>query len=239
MSEAQLTVDGREVDASVAPVLALNDRQREVLRYVRAKGEVRSYEIGVMMHAGREGGCRHVGYSDGPGWHLACCRYACDDGLEALHRLERRGLVFRVARGRWRAVPGADESWTRPIVPAAERVRIVELYRRGLSQRAIGAQLFRSATTVGAVLRAAGIPGRSNINRHARLDELDPDSLMATVELYGRGYTAHEVAEALGVSDSTVRYRIAKYSRDGLRHGSAAHTVPRERRRPAAGAEAA
>jgi hypothetical protein len=52
----QLTLDGREVDHPLRVGQPLSDRQREILRFVRARGVVRSYEVGAMMHAGRDGG---------------------------------------------------------------------------------------------------------------------------------------------------------------------------------------
>jgi predicted transcriptional regulator of viral defense system len=39
-------------------------------------------------------------------------RHVSSDGVDALKRLERRGLVERVARGHWRAV-SVSEAWAR------------------------------------------------------------------------------------------------------------------------------
>lgn len=91
----QLTLDGREVDRPARP-RPLTDRQREVLRYVRAHGIVRPLDVGRMVHAGR---------SQAPS-----PPYYSSDGYDALRRLERRGLVTRQARGRWVAVV-SGEGW--------------------------------------------------------------------------------------------------------------------------------
>jgi hypothetical protein len=60
---------------------------------------VRPIEIGALMRAGRpetpkRGSERHVS----------------SDGVDALRRLARHGLVERVARGKWRLVQH-DEAW--------------------------------------------------------------------------------------------------------------------------------
>ena len=103
----QLTIDGREV-ASVRPPRPLTERQREVLRFIRQRGLVRPFEVGVMMHAGR----RHpYGFILAKPRAKACCQYASSDGYDALRRLERRGLVRREGRGQW--VPLiSGEGWT-------------------------------------------------------------------------------------------------------------------------------
>jgi hypothetical protein len=101
----QLGLDGHEVPHPVRAPARLTSRQQEVLVYMRHVECVRPVDVGVLMHAGRERPCRAVSLI-GP-----CCRYASSDGADALRRLERRGLVYREARGRWRPVV-ATEDWT-------------------------------------------------------------------------------------------------------------------------------
>lgn len=97
MSEmAQLTFDGREVpiDKSTAPVFSA--AQTEILRAIRLYGIITSTAAGRILHAHREHGCRHCRAGE--------CPYASSDGCDALKRLAERGLVRRVARGRWKAL---------------------------------------------------------------------------------------------------------------------------------------
>ena len=84
----QTSLDGTETD-SVRPPPPLTDRQREVLRYMRLKEKpVRPIEIGAIMHAGRAD-------------LVLVAHYFSSDGVDALKRLERRGLVEKLARGQW------------------------------------------------------------------------------------------------------------------------------------------
>jgi transposase len=227
-AEMQLTLDGREVDHPVRIGNPLSERQREILRFVRARGVVRTYEVGTMMHAGREGACRHP-FPEGR-WHLGCCPYAPSDGCDAMNRLLARGLVERVGRGRWRALGNEDERWVHPRqVPddVAEEMR--RLYvDGGMSTREVAAVTFWEQSTVWRTLRRLGVEPRKRLNRSKRLDA---ETVLETVELYGRGLSAAEVGAILGVHESTVRYRVRRYSRSGVRKHGEAHRTPRARAR--------
>jgi hypothetical protein len=111
MMPRQLTIDGRE-EAHPPRLAGLTERQREVLRFIRGRSEVRPIEVGLVLHAGRERPCRQAqqapGHSPRSG---ACCAYTSSDGSAALRRLAARGLVERVAHGRWRAI-WQSEHWT-------------------------------------------------------------------------------------------------------------------------------
>lgn len=95
---SQLGLDGHEQPHPVRAPKPLTDRQRELVRYMREHGVVRPREIGVLMHAGRRSIASKL-------------QHASSDGCDALRRLERRGLVERVERGRWRLVE-RDETWS-------------------------------------------------------------------------------------------------------------------------------
>lgn len=95
---AQLGFDGSETTHPVRRPRRLTDRQRELVSYMRARGVVSPREVGVLMHAGRTTIASKL-------------RYASSDGYDALRRLERRGLVERIARGRWHLIEH-DERWT-------------------------------------------------------------------------------------------------------------------------------
>jgi predicted transcriptional regulator of viral defense system len=95
---SQLGLDGNETTLPLRHARPLTMRQRELVAYMRVHGVVRSREIGVLMHAGRPSIATKL-------------EHASSDGCDALRRLERRGLVERVERGRWRLIEH-DESWT-------------------------------------------------------------------------------------------------------------------------------
>jgi hypothetical protein len=99
---------------------------------------------------------------------------------------------------------------------------------KGLSQEEIGQRLIFAQSTVGDVLRNRGVRARRRRNVHARLDD---DTILRTMELYGRGYSAREVGDLLGVTEGAVLYRVHRYGRGGVRHGAEAHTIPGARRR--------
>lgn len=94
---SQLGLDGSETTHPLRAGRPLTPRQRELVTYMRAHGIVRPREIGVLMHAGRTSIATKL-------------EHASSDGCDALRRLERRGLVERVARGRWQLIQH-DESW--------------------------------------------------------------------------------------------------------------------------------
>lgn len=109
----QLRFTGEEVPLGVvqrytrARQPPLTVAQATILRWARERGEIRSVEAGVIMHAAR-GYCGHGGRSHdwrGTPRAIGCCAYACADGLDALKRLADRGLVYRdpFIPGRWYA----------------------------------------------------------------------------------------------------------------------------------------
>lgn len=87
----QLGLDGRETAHPPRAPRPLTDRQRELVVWLRLRGTVRPVEVGRLMHAGRTTPARR-----------GAERHVSSDGVDALKRLEARGLVERVARGQWR-----------------------------------------------------------------------------------------------------------------------------------------
>ena len=87
----QLGLDGRETEHPVVHPRPLTERQRELVLWMRLRGVVRPIEVGAIMHAGRDVPLRR-----------GAERHPSSDGVDALKRLEARGLVERVARGQWR-----------------------------------------------------------------------------------------------------------------------------------------
>lgn len=105
----QLALDGTEVPYPMRPPTPLSERQRQILAFIRLHGVVRPVEIGMLMHQGRERPC--VVLLDFRRMRVGCCRHASSDGVDALRRLERRGLVRHIARGQW--VPERhEEGWS-------------------------------------------------------------------------------------------------------------------------------
>lgn len=106
----QLTIDGREVPHEVVALQArqpprkLTVVQRAILDTLREAGSIRTVEAGVIVHRYRNSSCGFGARSGGfTGRGIGCCPYAGPDGLSALNRLRRRGLVFRDENqtGRW------------------------------------------------------------------------------------------------------------------------------------------
>lgn len=98
MSVTQLTLDGGEVPYPIPRSRPLSPAQREILKWVRAKGSIRSSEAGVAVHA------VHDGYYCGrlsPPSALGCCEFASSAGSAACKRLSARGLLRRERFGLW------------------------------------------------------------------------------------------------------------------------------------------
>ena len=96
---SQLGLDGAETPYPTTRPRPLSARQRELVAYMRQHGDVRPIDVGALMRNGRETPVRRGGE-----------RHVSSDGVDALRRLARRGLVERVERGRWRIVEH-DEAW--------------------------------------------------------------------------------------------------------------------------------
>jgi hypothetical protein len=94
----QLTIDGGEVPYPPPRPRPLTASQREIIRWTKAHGEIRSSEAGSAVHAWRtRGTCgRPLAIEC-----LGCCEHAASDGYGACKRLERRGLLRHAGRGRW------------------------------------------------------------------------------------------------------------------------------------------
>lgn len=90
----QMTLDGTEVPhVSLVARSNLTDAQREILRVMATRCWITSTEAGIVVQA-------HA--RDQTEVHrLARRKYAATDGLAAMYRLARRGLVVRVEPGAW------------------------------------------------------------------------------------------------------------------------------------------
>ena len=100
-ADVQLALDGAHTTHPTPRPRALTQRQRAVVSLLRAHRHVRPFEVGMLMRSlratpPRRGAQRHIS----------------SDGFDALRRLERRGLVEHVARGRWRLVEHDEHEWT-------------------------------------------------------------------------------------------------------------------------------
>lgn len=106
-AEPQLNLDGGE-DAGPPRVAPLNGTQQLILGIIREQGGIRSVQAGVLVHESRGTRCCMAGAGadrfKGTPRAMACCAYASSDGLEALKRLEARGLIKRGKKiGMWKA----------------------------------------------------------------------------------------------------------------------------------------
>jgi hypothetical protein len=95
---SQLGLDGHETTHPVRAPRPLTARQRELVAYMRGHVYVRPIDVGRLMRGGRVSPTRDNN------------RHVSSDGVDALRRLQRRGLVERVERGRWMLVEH-DEAW--------------------------------------------------------------------------------------------------------------------------------
>jgi predicted transcriptional regulator len=88
-----------------------------------------------------------------------------------------------------------------------EQQRMVELTRRGQSQRAIGELMHWSSSTVSRVLI---MWGESRSRRNGHPPRLSADTVLETCQLYGRGYSVAELADLLSMTRSQVRRRLER-----------------------------
>jgi len=181
----QLTLDGKFVE--LIRVTPLTDRQRELLRYIRAAEDgVRTGEIAPLMAA-----------------------RSSSAAVGALRRLQRRGLVERIGHGHWRAT-SADESW-HPSSWASEpeRAQMVALYRAGGSLRSISKELHYSPATIGRALQREGIKLRGRGGAH-KTNAMPAEAMLEAAELYGRGWSIAQIADLLGMSVAGVHLRLRR-----------------------------
>lgn len=95
LNAAQLTLDGREEPIGRRMTRpALSGVQRQILRSL-ANRELTSTEAGRIVLPHRDPPCGRCGQGR--------CGFTSTDGSDVLKRLAARGLVRRIAAGRWRA----------------------------------------------------------------------------------------------------------------------------------------
>ena len=98
----QLTLDGREVpydeSLQVSRARPLRDSQEEIIAFMRLHGCVRPVQIGTVLHNFNRISHKLSDRGD-PVKAKPCCPYATSDGVDALKRLTKRGLVEKVSRG--------------------------------------------------------------------------------------------------------------------------------------------
>lgn len=131
-SEAQLTLDGGEVPALDRRArLHLTDVQRELLRLGARPEGVGQQEAGMVVHRHRDPHrSLHVGCSCRRG---VACKWAGNDGWEALKRLRKRGLIQKApVRGAPYVTVGAvrDDDVAGPWRPAG---RVLPYCETGVS----------------------------------------------------------------------------------------------------------
>lgn len=93
-------------------------------------------------------------------------------------------------------------------VSRAVQARIVELYsQRGASLRSVAAEMFVSPSTVAIVLEDLGIPRR---HVGGSRPTLTTEQLLEVGELHALGLSQAAIGERLGVTRSTVHYRLKR-----------------------------
>jgi len=102
-------------------------------------------------------------------------------------------------------------------VPLEQQDEIVRLYnQRGGSLATVAAQTFWSQGTVLDVLRANGVPMRSQGSAHRKISV---EQELERCELYGQGLSIHEVADRVGVTYEAVRQTLVRSGREIRRQG--------------------
>jgi DNA-directed RNA polymerase subunit RPC12/RpoP len=101
----------------------------------------------------------------------------------------------------------SDDQRLRMVVPMADQEAMMRFYRKGWSLARIAAETLWSPGTVARVRDLWGEPRRQ---RGGRRPYLPADDVLATAELYGRGYSLRRVAELLGLNPETVRTRLVR-----------------------------
>lgn len=88
--------------------------------------------------------------------------------------------------------------------------RILELYPVWQSVKKVSALVHLSPTCVYLTLKRHGVKMRKPGGWAHNENRLPHDEVQATVLLYEHGYSTNEVGEMLGISHSTVRFRLHK-----------------------------
>jgi DNA-directed RNA polymerase specialized sigma24 family protein len=91
---------------------------------------------------------------------------------------------------------------------ARRRTDIVNMYNLGWSAARIGREVHLSTSTVYYHLRVAKRARRGRQYQGGKLGKTAHNEIRATILLYESGLTLRETASALGLTHSTVRYRL-------------------------------
>lgn len=92
-------------------------------------------------------------------------------------------------------------------LPRETQDAIIGLYRAGWSMRRIGVHVHWSEHAVQRVLKVNGVARRGRGGAH---NVLTPDEFDRVVEPYQRGESMGMVAQRLGISETTVKYRLLR-----------------------------
>lgn len=96
-------------------------------------------------------------------------------------------------------------------IPEDVRREMARLYLEGLSTNEVGKELFCAKSTVQRILRLDGVALRPKPTRpRVYPNALSQDQLDRTAEMYQAGMSMTQVAEALGISRSAARARLAR-----------------------------
>jgi DNA-binding CsgD family transcriptional regulator len=106
---------------------------------------------------------------------------------------------------------GQRDLTTRCLLSAGERAQLVELYESGKTITEISKEMYLSRSSVHAYLKRDGVKMRPQGQHKGQQGRHFPGhkAMDRTVALYQSGLSSNEVGEILGITHSTVCYRLA------------------------------
>jgi hypothetical protein len=101
-----------------------------------------------------------------------------------------------------------DDPLSLSIVTPADQQTMAARYKGGASMTELAASMHYALSTVQRTLHLLDVTIRPAGYNVARSRMISSEDQLKTNELYGRGFTMREVSELLGISQSTVHYRL-------------------------------
>jgi DNA-directed RNA polymerase specialized sigma24 family protein len=101
----------------------------------------------------------------------------------------------------------------KPVLSPEQAHELIALYKQGWSGYRLAQRYHVASSTVWAYLKRAGVPRRTP---KWPVPQLPAEEILRTTELAGRGLSQRQIAEILGIHQTTVSHRLRRYGRKRL-----------------------